>query len=43
MVCNIGLQTVSPRLNVLYERSGDSSLDALIDVVSDVPILIDVP
>ncbi|CZS75051.1 unnamed protein product [Fusarium graminearum] len=35
--------TIGPYLNVLDERPGDTSLDALVDVISNVPILIDVP
>ncbi|KAM5528949.1 hypothetical protein FOXYSP1_16793 [Fusarium oxysporum f. sp. phaseoli] len=35
-------QTVSPHLDVLDERPGDASLDALVDIISNVTILIDV-
>ncbi|PTD02587.1 hypothetical protein FCULG_00012599 [Fusarium culmorum] len=36
-------QTVNSHLDVLDERPGNASLDALVDVISNVPILIDVP
>ncbi|RKK17986.1 hypothetical protein BFJ66_g11137 [Fusarium oxysporum f. sp. cepae] len=40
---SIGSQTVSLHLDVLDERPGDASLDALVDVISNVPVLIEVP
>ncbi|KAF5611240.1 hypothetical protein F25303_14499, partial [Fusarium sp. NRRL 25303] len=43
LICITGSKAVSPYFDVLDKRPRDASLDALIDVIFNVPILIDVP